>query len=81
DPPDYHRDYFLYLATAPRAIAMVLVQYDDEGSEHVIYYLSRNLLNTETRYAHVEKLALVVVQAVQCFWNYILLCTTIVISE
>jgi len=37
---------------------MVLVQDDDEGNKHVIYYLSHNLLDTETRYAHVEKLAL-----------------------
>ena len=59
-PPNYHRDYFLYLATSSSTITMVLVQDDDEGHEHVIYYLSHNLLDTETRYAHVEKLALVV---------------------
>jgi hypothetical protein len=80
-PPDYHRDYFLYLAAAPSTIAMVLVQDDDEGNEHVIYYLSRNLLDTETRYAHVEKLALAAVQVVQRFRHYILLRTTTVISE
>lgn len=80
-PPDYHRDYFLYLDAAPSTIAMVLVQYDDEGNEHVIYYLSRNLLDTETRYAHVEKLALATVQAIQRFRHYILLHTTTVLSE
>jgi len=76
--PNYHRDYFLYLAATSSAIAMVLVQYDDEGHEHVIYYLSRNLLNTETHYAHVNKLALAVVQH---FWHYILFHTTTVISN
>ena len=60
---------------------MVLVQDDDDGDEHVIYYLSRNLLDTETRYAHVEKLALVVVQAVQRFCHYILLRTMTMISD
>ena len=40
---------------------MVLVQDDDDGNEYVIYYLSRNLLDLETRYAHVEKLVLAVV--------------------
>ena len=43
---------------------MVLVQDDDDGNEHVVYYLSRNLLDTKTCYAHVEKLALAAVQAV-----------------
>ena len=54
-PPDYYRDYFLYLAATPSTIAMVLVQDNNEGNKHVIYYLSRNLLDTETCYAHVEK--------------------------
>eukprot|EP00253_Pinus_taeda_P022991 PITA_22991 len=57
-PPNYHRDYILYLAAADTTIGMVLVQTDDDDTEHVIYYLSRNLLDTETRYAHVEKLTL-----------------------
>lgn len=46
--PDYHRDYTLYLAAADTTIDMVLVQTDDDDNEHVIYYLSRNLLDTET---------------------------------
>eukprot|EP00253_Pinus_taeda_P032415 PITA_32415 len=60
---------------------MVLVQDNNEGNEHVIYYLSENLLDTETHYAHVEKLALDAIQVVQCFQHYILLCMTTVISE
>ena len=51
---------------------MVLVQEDDAHDEHVVYYLSRSLTSTEIKYQHVEKLALVVVQAVQRFRHYIL---------
>jgi hypothetical protein len=80
-PPNYHRDYTLYLAAADTTIGMVLVQTDDDDTEHVIYYLSRNLLDTETRYEHVEKLALAAVCAVQRFRHYILLRTTTVISD
>eukprot|EP00253_Pinus_taeda_P022601 PITA_22601 len=80
-PPNYHRDYTLYLAAADTTIGMVLVQDDDDGIEHVIYYLIHNLLDTETRYAYVEKLALTAVWAVQRFRHYILLCTTTVISN
>jgi hypothetical protein len=39
-PPDYSRDYFLYLAASEYTIGMVLVQEDDARDEHVIYYLS-----------------------------------------
>ena len=80
-PPNYHRDFSLYLVIAFNTISMVLVQDDDDGNEHVVYYLSRNLLDIETNYSHVEKLVLVVVQAVQQFRHYILLRTVAVISD
>jgi hypothetical protein len=48
---------------------MVLVQEDDELHEHIIYYLSRNLVGPELKYSHVEKLALVVVHMVQILWT------------
>ena len=38
------RDFLLYVATSLETIGMVLVQEDEELQEHVIYYLSRNLL-------------------------------------
>lgn len=80
-PPNYHRDFTLYLAAAFSTIAMVLVQDDDDGNQHVIYYLSRSLLDIETRYAHVEKLTLAAVHAVQCFRHYILLRMITVVSD
>ena len=40
-PPDYQRDYFLYLVIAVTTIAMVLVQEDNVVTEHPIYYLSQ----------------------------------------
>ena len=80
-PPNYHRDFTLYLAAAFSTIAMVLVQDDDDGNEHVIYYLSLNLLDTEACYAHVEKLALAAVHAVQRFRHYILLRMITVVSD
>ena len=39
-PPDYSRDFLLYVAASLETIAMVLVQEDEELQEHVIYYLS-----------------------------------------
>ena len=77
----FRSDFTLYLATAFSTIAMVLVQDDDNGNKHVFYYLSRNLLDTKTRYAHIDKLALAAVQAVQRFRHYILLHTVTVVSD
>ena len=65
-PPNYQNDYFLYIVVVETTIAMVLVQVED-GIEHLIYYLSRNLNDTKVRYLYVENLALAVVQAVQRF--------------
>jgi hypothetical protein len=57
-PPNYNKDFLLYLATAESTIGMVLVQEDDFLSEYVIYYLSRGLVGPELNYSHVEKLVL-----------------------
>ena len=64
-PPDYSRDFLLYLAEAESTIGMVLVQEDNALAEHVIYYLSRGLVGPELRYTPIEKLALASVHAVQ----------------
>ena len=63
--PDYSRDFILYLAALESTIGMVLVQEDDSLHEHVIYYLSRSLVNVELSYAHVKKLALAAVHTTQ----------------
>ena len=60
---------------------MVLVQDNLHGQEHVIYYASKNIIDYETRYSHVEKLALPTIIAVQNFCHYILLRTTTVLEK
>jgi hypothetical protein len=42
-PPEYTKDYILYLAASTSTIAMVLVQEDPNGEKHVIYYLRKSL--------------------------------------
>jgi hypothetical protein len=39
-PPNYNKDFLLYLVATESTIGMVLVQEDDSFSEYVIYYLS-----------------------------------------
>jgi hypothetical protein len=45
NPPYYNRDFLLYIAMSDEMIGMVLVQEDDDLHEHVIYYLSRNIIS------------------------------------
>ena len=72
-PPDYSRDFLLYVATSMETIGMLLVQEDEELQEHVIYYLSQNLTDVEIHYSHVEKLVLATIHAVQRLRHYTLL--------
>ena len=64
-PPDYSKDFILYLVASESTIGMVLVQEDESLQEHAIYYLSRSLVDVELSYAHVEKLALAAVHTSQ----------------
>ena len=47
-PPNYAKEYSLYVATSLYIIGMVLVQTDEHDQEHVIYYASKSLLDFET---------------------------------
>ena len=80
-PPNYSRDFILYLAASESTIGVVLVQEDDKLVEHVIYYLSHALARPKLRYCHVEKLALAAVYVVQRLRHYILLRTTTVVAD
>jgi hypothetical protein len=78
-PPNYNKDFLLYMVAADSTIDMVLVQEDDLFSEYVIYYLSRGLVGPKLNYSHIEKLVLATVHVVQRFRHYVLFRKTIVI--
>ena len=63
-PPDYSCEFFIYVSASMETIGMVLVHEDEELQEHVIYYLSWNLIDAEIHYSHVDKLALATVHVV-----------------
>ncbi|KAK1686779.1 hypothetical protein QYE76_047627 [Lolium multiflorum] len=56
-PPQQDKPFYIYLSVADTSIASVVVQLY-EGVEKVVFYLSRRMLDTETRYPEVEKLCL-----------------------
>nr|AAM08798.1 Putative retroelement [Oryza sativa Japonica Group]AAP52973.1 retrotransposon protein, putative, unclassified [Oryza sativa Japonica Group] len=56
-PPQKGIPFRLYLSASEKPIDSVLIQ-ELEGKERVVFYLSRRLLDAETRYSPVEKLCL-----------------------
>jgi len=56
-PPQQGKPFRLYLSTDGMVIGLALIQ-EFEGKERVIYYLSRRLMDAETRYSAIEKLCL-----------------------
>ena len=80
-PPYYSKDFLLYIVSSATTIAMVLVQENPNSQEHVIYYTSKNLMDSKTQYSRMEKLALATVIAVQKFCHYILLRKTTVLAD
>jgi len=56
-PPQQGKPFRLYLSIDGMFIGLALIQ-ESEGKERVIYYLSRRLVDAETRYSAIEKLCL-----------------------
>jgi hypothetical protein len=63
------------------SVVGVLVQVDDDGCEHVIYYISNNLFDPPLMYNHEDKLSLMVFLAIKKLCHYILLRTTKVVVD
>ena len=69
-PPRQGRPLVLYLAIEPEALGAMVVQADETGVEHAVYYLSKKLLPYEARYQEVEKICLAVVWASRKLRHY-----------
>ena len=60
----------LYLASNFQAIRALLAQEDNYGNEQPIYYVSKTLRDTETRYPKIKRACLVVIYASQRLKQY-----------
>ena len=59
----------LFLAVSEHAVSAILIR--DEGSKYLqIYYVSMALLDAETRYSHLQKLALALIVATRKLHPY-----------
>ena len=45
-PPDYSKDFLSYFVASTTTITMVLVQENPDSQEHVIYYASKNIMDS-----------------------------------
>jgi hypothetical protein len=79
-PPQLNKPFKLYVVADTQTIGSTLIQ-EFEGKERVDAYLSRKLLDPETRYLVVEKLCLCVYYSCTKFWHYLLNAECVVYSK
>jgi hypothetical protein len=70
----------VYIAVKECVIGAVLLQ-EEDGKEFLVAYVSRHLLDAQTRYVFVEKLCLSLYYACSKFRHYILSCSCIVACQ
>ena len=63
---------FLYLAVTENAVSTVLVQEEDR-SQKPVYYISKRLLEFESKYPLIEKLAFCPILASRKLWPWLFL--------
>jgi hypothetical protein len=65
-PPQLNKPFKLYVAADTQTIGSALIQ-EFEGKERIVAYLSRKLLDPETRYSAPEGFACVFITHVRSF--------------
>ena len=68
------------MAAEDKVVGAVLTQ-ETEGKEHIITYVSRQLINVEMRYTFIEKLCLSIYYACPKLRHYLLSSTYIVVCQ
>lgn len=62
--PQLGEQLLVYLAISETTVSVVLVR-EDKGTQSLIYYIIKALIDVETRYRHLEKLAFVLLMTSQ----------------
>ena len=66
--PNPEEDLFMYLSVSDHAISAMLLR--DQGVQHPLYYISKTLVDAETRYLPLENLVLTLVHATRKLPHY-----------
>ena len=77
--PEVDEVLFAYIAVAPHAVSLVLVQVDG-GVQRPIYYVSKSLHKVKVRYLPLEKAILAMVHATRKLSHYFQSHTIVVLT-
>ena len=66
--PELGEELFMYLSVSDHAVSSVLLK--DRGIQQPMYYISKTLVNVETRYLPLEKLVLALMHATRKLPQY-----------
>ena len=77
--PEPGEDLFIYLSVFDHAVSAVLLR--DQGVQQLVYYISKTLVDIETRYLPLEKLVLALVHATRKLPHYFQAHTVYVLTE
>ena len=78
--PDADEVLSAYIAVAPHAVNLVLIQ-TDGGMQRLVYYVSKSLHEAEVRYLPLEKAILVVMHATRKLPHYFHANTVVVLTQ
>jgi len=70
--PNYSKEFHIFSFASKDTIAAVLLQADEEGSEHPVAFFSENLRDAELRYDIIEKQAYALIKSLKAFRVYII---------
>ena len=71
---------FAYIAVAPYAVSLVLIQVDS-GIQRLVYYVSKSLHETEVRYLPLEKAILAIVLGTHKLPHYLQAHIVVVLTQ
>ena len=66
--PELGEDLFMYFSVSEHVVSAMLLK--DQGVQQPVYYISKTLVNAETRYLPLEKLVLALVHATRKLPQY-----------
>jgi hypothetical protein len=69
--PDYTKESLIFSFSSEYTIAVVILQKNEEGFEHVISFFSKSLRDADLRYNIIEKQAYAMVKALKDFQTYV----------
>ena len=77
--PKPEEDFFMYLSVSDHSVNAVLLR--DQGMQQPVYYISKTMVNAETRYLPLEKLVLALMNATRKLPHYFQAHTVYVLTK